>query len=188
MDAERFDSLTRSVTVSGSRRRALAAAFGGTLGLLGLPHPDDAATAKSGKCKPTCGECERCRKGDCKRKNGKKRCRPGKCTPTAERTACGSGGVCQGGSCVCASGTEPCDGACVATCGTGETRNPVTCGCCKTNLQSCTPNGNNPACCSAVCAGSVGCAGLAGNSPCQFDAQCKSGICAGNGQCTVSGK
>jgi hypothetical protein len=187
MDDDRFDSLTRSVTVAGSRRRALASALGGALGLLGLTDRNDAAAARSGKCKQPCGECEQCQRGDCQRKNGKKRCRPGICTPTANGTACGSGGVCQGGTCVCASGTEPCDGACVPTCGSGETRNPVTCGCCQTNFQSCTPAGNNPACCSALCASGV-CTGLAGNDPCQFDAQCKSGVCAGNGQCTISGK
>ena len=58
MDADRFDSLARSLTAAGSRRRALAAALSGALGLLGLAHPDDVAAAKSGKCKPKCGECK----------------------------------------------------------------------------------------------------------------------------------
>ena len=63
MDADRFDSLTRSLMSSGSRRRALGAVAGGVLGLLGLADSDDASAAKSGKCKPRCGECARCKRG-----------------------------------------------------------------------------------------------------------------------------
>ena len=48
MDPPRFDSLARSLTAAGSRRRALALDLSGALGSLGLAHPDDAAAG--GKC------------------------------------------------------------------------------------------------------------------------------------------
>src|SRR5215213_782958 len=89
MDGLRFDALTRTFTAVGSRRRALAAALTGSLGLLGLTHPGDAPAG--GKCKPACTECQFCKKG----KKGKK----GKCKPSGNGTAC-SVGTCQGGSCV----------------------------------------------------------------------------------------
>src|SRR4051794_35366822 len=47
MDPHRFDSLSRDLTRARSRRGALAAVFGGTLGLLGL----DETTAKQKKHK-----------------------------------------------------------------------------------------------------------------------------------------
>ena len=81
MDGDRFDSLARSLSAAGSRRRAFAIAFSGGQALLGLARPDDAVEAKSGKCKPKCGACETCQKGNCKRKNGKKHCKKGKCKP-----------------------------------------------------------------------------------------------------------
>ena len=62
MDEIRFDSLTRSLTTAGSRRRALVATLGGTLGLLGWQGGDDTAAhnpskgckKKSGKAKKKC--------------------------------------------------------------------------------------------------------------------------------------
>jgi hypothetical protein len=101
MDADRFDTLARSFTATGTRRRALAG-LGGALGLLGLAHPDDVVAAKSGKCKPKCDECEKCDKGKCERKNGEKRCKKGKCKPKAAGTSCTAfaGGLCQNGTCV----------------------------------------------------------------------------------------
>ena len=89
MDGPRFDTLTRSLTVAGTRRRALALVLSGAVGIVGLAHADDAAAG--GKCKPKCGECKKCKKG----KNGKK----GKCKPKANGTTC-SVGSCQGGRCV----------------------------------------------------------------------------------------
>jgi hypothetical protein len=47
MDADRFDSLSRSLTDTPSRRGALAALLGGSLGLLGMTETD----AKKGKKK-----------------------------------------------------------------------------------------------------------------------------------------
>jgi hypothetical protein len=93
MDADRFDTLTRSLTAGGSRRRAMAAGLGSALSLLGLAHSDETG-AKSGKCKPACGECAKCDKGRCQKKNGTKRCKKGKCKPKADGTACMHMSVC----------------------------------------------------------------------------------------------
>jgi hypothetical protein len=104
MDADRFDTLTRALTAAGSRRRALTAALGGALSLLGLAHPDEAAAG--GACKPACNECQSCKKGDCeKTKNGKK-CKKGKCQAKDNQTGC-SVGTCQSGSCVAAAPLSP---------------------------------------------------------------------------------
>lgn len=67
MDAQRFDTLTRSLTQTGSRRRAVTAALAGALALLGLARPDEAVAG--GRCKPKYTECETCKKG----KHGKRR-------------------------------------------------------------------------------------------------------------------
>ena len=106
MDADRFDSLIRSLTTVGSRRRTLATVITGAIGLLGLAGADDAAAGKSGKCKPQCGECATCDKGKCKKKNGKKRCKKGKCKAKGNGTGC-SIGTCQNGGCVATGGSVP---------------------------------------------------------------------------------
>src|SRR5215207_1922206 len=88
MELNQFDTLTRSLTAAGSRRRALALALGGLISL-SLARSDDVAAG--GKCKSKCPECQKCKKG----KHGKK----GKCKPKPQGTAC-SVGSCQNGSCV----------------------------------------------------------------------------------------
>ena len=115
MDAGRFDALARTFTAAGSRRRTLAAALSAALGLGAIARPEVAPAAKSGKCKPKCGECERCKRGDCERKNGKKRCQKGKCKPKPAGTSCAAlnGGICQDGACTCPNGLTNCGGACV---------------------------------------------------------------------------
>ncbi len=57
MDADRFDALARALTAAGFRRRALAAALAGSLGLLGLTYLEDVTARNCPPCK--------------KRKNGK---------------------------------------------------------------------------------------------------------------------
>src|SRR5829696_2458391 len=96
MDAHRFDTLTRSLTQTGSRRHALAAALAGALGLLGLPRPH--GSAAGGKCKPACNACATCKKGPCHKTKHGKVCKKGKCQAKAEGTAC-PGGTCQSGRC-----------------------------------------------------------------------------------------
>ena len=43
MDGLRFDTLSRSLTAAGSRRRALLGALSGALGILGLAHHENTA-------------------------------------------------------------------------------------------------------------------------------------------------
>lgn len=161
MDADRFDSLARSLTVAGPRRRVLATAFAGALGALGLANSDEASAAKSGKCKPKCGECEKCRKGECNKKNGKKRCRRGRCVANPRGTVscsgtcvnlqtdprnCGSCGkrcqlnaICSAGICTCVRGACP---AGDATCCPASAVRPVDCRCTSaTNPGTCESEG-----------------------------------------------
>ena len=189
MDADRFDSLTRSLMSSGSRRRALGAIAGGAIGLLGLADTDHASAAKSGKCKPRCGECARCKRGDCKKtKHGKKRCSRGKCQPLREGTPCTTG-TCQGGSCIaalpispppppaplpppsqlCPEGFTVCGGSCVDT-----SASATHCGTCN---NPCRPN---QTCCSGICRNlnthNANC-GACGNV-CPAGTNCCNGTCA----------
>ena len=90
MDGSRFDTLARSFSATGSRRRALAATIGAILGTFGLTHTHDAAAAKSGKCRRRPGECERCQRGTCEKKDGEKRCKAGKIKPKPFGTPCTS--------------------------------------------------------------------------------------------------
>jgi len=123
MDGTRFDTITRSLTVAGSRRRALAAGVAGALGLWGVTHQDDVAAG--GKCKPKCNECETCKKG----KHGKK----GKCKPQPNGTAC-SVGSCQNGSCAAVTPQSPPPPPQSPPCGAG--------GPCRVFLSSITYDGN----------------------------------------------
>jgi hypothetical protein len=99
VDADRFDALARSLTSAGSRRRALVATLGGALGALELADPDAASAAQPPKCKRKPGECERCQRGKCERKNGDKHCKAGKIKAKAFGTPC-SVGSCQNGACI----------------------------------------------------------------------------------------
>jgi hypothetical protein len=95
MDGDRFDSLAKLSRTWTTRRSALALLTGLGLGTLA---PAGAGARKSGRCKPKCGACERCKRGDCERKHGKKRCKQGKCRPKTNGAPCASGS-CQGGRC-----------------------------------------------------------------------------------------
>lgn len=184
MESNRFDALAKTLIAGTNRRRTLSGLLGGTLGLLGLAASEEAWSAKSGRCKPKCDECEKCKKGDCEKKNGRKVCKKGKCKPKPNGTACGNTGVCQSGRCVCPSGTEECRGACVALCPEGQVRNPDTCGCCTPRSGSCAPTGENADCCAGFCGFPGICAGLPAGRSCSFDAQCQSGVCNNQGTCT----
>jgi hypothetical protein len=92
----RFDAMAKALGSRNTRRLTLGALLSGALGALGVTG---AEAAKSGKCKRQPGECERCDKGKCERKHGKKTCKAGKITPKANGTVC-SGGTCQRASCI----------------------------------------------------------------------------------------
>ena len=85
MDADRFETLLRSVSSSGNRRRVLAALVGATLGLRGLAAAEARKKGKKKKKKKPCGPdtCAGC-------------CDGGRCVPGTTFDACGGGGaVCE---------------------------------------------------------------------------------------------
>lgn len=101
MNSQTFDAVVRRLPEATSRRnitrigsRALRAAI---LARIGLPSAEVFA-ARSGTCKKPCGECEQCDKGTCRKKNGRKRCKRGRCTPKPDFIAC-SFGFCFEGAC-----------------------------------------------------------------------------------------
>ena len=178
VDARHFDDLIRSLAFDSSRRRLLAGLTGGLLAMLSLSRTSEEAAARSGKCKQACSLCEQCKKGKCKRKNGRKRrtCKAGTCQPKATGTACG-GGTCINGGCATACGAPSppgnCSGASCAgpTCPGGES-----CGTCDTTTE-----------------GQVVCGDLRPScqefQACETTANCPLGsVCVTNGCCAFVGK
>jgi hypothetical protein len=162
MDDIGFDRLTRSLTTPGSRRRTLATAFAGVLGVLGFAAVDEASAAKSPKCKRKPGECERCDRGTCKKKDGKKRCKAGKIKAKAFGTPC-SIGSCQNGACT-ANPPPTCPGGATGGSCPGGVGNFATCA------------GNESCICYSTASGGVLCA--------QMKLQCSAMACPnGQGDC-----
>ena len=192
MDASRFDALSRSLSLTPSRRLTLRAfaglLVGGTLGRLGLV---DAEAKKKGGKKGNDKKCPPCRKkkqGQCnkaKKPDGTpcgtgKICQSGQCR-AAPSPACPvscAGGNCSTGACVCPAGTELCGGNCVGLCTGATARNPFSCVCCQLGGGTCpvAPATNN--CCSGVCTVSL-CVGGSIGAACTFGAQCGTGVCTG---------
>jgi hypothetical protein len=145
MDAERFDTLARALTASGSRRRALAALSGGLALAIGATSPRE-TKAKKKKCPP----CKKPKKGKCK---GKK----------PDGTPC-AGGTCQSGVCSGATVQPTCTGlaqscsadaaCCTGICNAGGSNVgpfPGTaneCATCRTGGAGCAGAGD-PTCCGA---------------------------------------
>ena len=103
MDAQRFDTLSRSVGAETSRRYMPRATVGGALGLLvGLGALGDGALAKKGfdgdRCKnnKNCGTGLECRGGKQKKRDNKGKCR--------HEDGCGKkGGACKNNGDCCGS-------------------------------------------------------------------------------------
>ena len=130
MDSNRFDTLTRALSSTGSRRRTVTAALAGAIGLLGVVHPDPVAARKSKKCPP----CKKRKQGKCQ---GKK----------PDGTAC-PGGTCQGGRCCIPD--HPAATCAGAFCGSAKNNNcgqAVACNC--PPGQRCLGNGS----CAIICTG-----------------------------------
>jgi hypothetical protein len=166
MDATGFDSLTRALAGSPSRRGIVRALTG--LGLGGLwifAEPSDSSAksckkkkcsickqCKSGKCKPkptgtSCGTCRHCEQGVCINETGPKcgvcrHCENGACVKETG-TSCSGGGTCQNGSCriPCGSGSCALGQFCVnpntVTCATNQ-------GTCKQGDDICAANAPIP--------------------------------------------
>lgn len=79
MEDIRFDTITKALGALTTRRWTAGALLAGALSVLGLSGPDDAEAAETKMCKPKCNSCEKCDEGTCEKKNGKKRCKKGKC-------------------------------------------------------------------------------------------------------------
>jgi hypothetical protein len=95
MDPRHFDDITKALVTETSRRQTFRALLGGAAGILAVVD----AEAGSGRCAPACGPCATCKKGTCKKKRGKKRCKPGKCILKPDDTTCDSTGKCLNGTC-----------------------------------------------------------------------------------------
>jgi len=130
MDGSRFDSLTRTLCIAGSRRRALAGLLVGGLSVFGS-RAEGAVAKKKKPCPP----CKKRKKGRCK---GKK----------PDGAAC-PGGTCQGGVCL-----PPCTGQpdYMPCNGNGRCRNEA-CIACQSEGVTCT---SYESCCSLACDFAVG--------------------------------
>jgi hypothetical protein len=105
MDADRFDTLSRSLTDLRSRRTALASLLGGALGLVGLAEAD---------AKKKCPPCKKRKHDKCKKK-------------LPDGIGC-PGGTCQNGSCIAAAAAAAGDGCTPARiCGNGCCPDGQTC-------------------------------------------------------------
>lgn len=136
MDAEQFDTLTRSLTDRRSRRGALAAALGGALGVASLAGTD---SGKKKKKKPKfnefdcvnvgdfCKNSSQCCSGLCKGKKGKKRC------------SAHDSSTCLAGQSTC---VDPVGVPCVSSTGANTASCEVTTG----NAPYCTADGDCFAC------------------------------------------
>lgn len=158
MDGSSFDALTTRLVDRGTQRRQVLRGLGlGALGVLGvavLPEQEDVRAAGKG-CRTDCGPCATCQPGTCKRKHGKKKCRPGACVPRGDGAPCSGTGQCLSGTC-----------------------NPRPT--CAPRFSSCIPDGD---CCSGICqyfdmALNNCLAGPAG-TPCYADGDCESASCVG---------
>jgi hypothetical protein len=156
MDSHRFDALSKIVASLTTRRTALALLAG--LGFGVIEAPDAHVRRKSGKCKSGCGECEKCKKGGCDRKNGKKVCKKGKCKPKPAGTPCTAfaGGACQNGTCINLLADEANCGALGNACGPRQvcqqgTCFPVSTICPPTTTTACTPSTPTGMFCGALC-------------------------------------
>ena len=168
MDGVRFDTLTCSLTQTGSRRRALLTTLGGVLSSgLGLASVDETVAKK--KCPP----CKKRKNGKCKKNkpNGTAcdggTCQSGRCVAAAPPLVFNAfgcldvGAACRGGDANCCSGR--CDGAAP---GPGQ---PDTSRCVGHDESTCLPGQTN-----------FGCGGEA-NIACTPTAGAET-----NGQCTTT--
>ncbi len=182
MDTTRFDTLTRFLVTSPSRRAALGGLAGSTLFALltrsGWLEQDVAAKRRKKKCKK-CGPCRKCKKGKCKPKpdgtvcGGGATCQQGDCicaTECCSDANCPLDQVCDGGQCVdegCPPGQKVCQGGCIA--------DSQCCGDCPQNQTCCTNLGE--------------CKDLRNDA--DFCGQCANGQCPGgavcaNGECGLT--
>jgi hypothetical protein len=158
MDSTRFDDLLRAFALGLSRRATLGAALStlfatGSLALVA----DDTEAKKGHKKKKKKKKC----KGNTK-KCGKKCIPTTSCCSSAD---CGGGGAtCQGGTCLCPTGQQDCDGACIPdddccpACTGGQVCVAETCAC-PANQQECDGECIPETDCCPACSGGAICDG-----------------------------
>ncbi len=100
MGASRFDQAARFLSHPRSRRASLAMLLGGLFAV-----GEIAGLAKKGKSRKKCRKCKSCEK-----------CIKGKCKAKPDNTPCPEDRICQGGKCLCPSGTANCQNGPTATC------------------------------------------------------------------------
>jgi hypothetical protein len=93
MDPTRFDRLTKSLSVSGSRRRAFGGLLAGVIGLLGWPEMDEAGAHDARKkCKNKSGQQKKKCLKKAKQHNAQHATETPPCVPESQLTTCG--GLC----------------------------------------------------------------------------------------------
>ena len=174
MDAAQFDRLTLAIAASLSRRSVLRTVLGvSALGVLRLTQPQH-VRARSRQCKPTCGECQQCATGRCrKNKRGRKVCTKGKCKPANDGITCENNvcRTCQGGVCSSKPASEG------TTCENNpcrECRNGV----CSNTMDDTTCNSTGK-CLSGTCNPRPTC--VTHHFPCTTHAECCGGRCFPSG-------
>jgi hypothetical protein len=185
MDGSHFDGLTRSLTLTGSRRRAVATLLGGTLaGSLGSSPVDEAIAKK----KKPCPACKKRKKRKCKgnqpfgtlcaggRCDGAGNCKP--CVPNCNGRTCGDNGC--GGSC---GSCSPCQTCTAGTCVTSANNTPCAGGFCQSGVCQICDQGGQFCCQGDKCSGGLECmfnsrCGSCGgvNELCCDDLRCDSGL------------
>src|SRR5688500_1384791 len=125
MHTDRFDTLARTLSTAGSRRRALFATLGGASGLLGVStlQEADAKNCKRIDNKKKRKKClARARRTECIPACDGKQCGANGCGGTCG--SCGTGAVCEANQCVTKLAVgDPCDEAQPGECISGK------CGC-----------------------------------------------------------
>jgi hypothetical protein len=193
MDGSHFDTLSRTFSTAGSRRRAVGGLLLGALGLrTGGSAEDTAAHDLTAKCKKKSGEAKKTCLKKAKKHNAMHTTVSG-CERNCAGKQCGLDGC--GGSCGTCTGPrgQVCDaaGQCVCpACGVNQIPDPFylnalnRCRCCTRNgypdPDAANPNDSN--CCSGARTGGV-CTAQQAGAQCQFDEQCLTQNCAA-GRCS----
>ena len=150
MDTARFDTMTRSLAIPGSRRRALGGVLAAALGV--LRQQDDVAEAhnpraackkKSGKARQTC--LKKAKKHTAAHADAGRACTRSCAGKVCGSDGCGGscgaciGGSCPNGQCICPAASYDCLGRC---CANGEACFADSCGACEEPATLCTETGD----------------------------------------------
>jgi hypothetical protein len=190
MEADRFDTLSRTLSAAPSRRTALRLLAGSVFGsLVTLTHDDAAAHDALLECKKKKGKQKKKCLKKAKAHNGAHTTpAPPGCIRSCAGKTCGSDG-CSGSCGTCGIGSECCRGGCLSTCfvvgNPWVALHPETCGCCMRGDGDCGPQ-FVPCCNGSTCEMTENgpkCQGQAEGQSCEFNGQCYFGAVCTNGKC-----